>query len=562
MGSVTLSFLQPFHSLPWQSWHSEIIVFVACTMAFFSMIATATTRTTSQIQVPVTALMPLCFGLIALIQGFAGQITFFGDVLVLLGYSIICAQAMVIGFHLSPQCDSIAQPSRKEAVVALPSQLAIAIVAAAAISVCISLTQVFDLAPSAMWLLNHDGYRRPGANLGQPNQFATLVLMGVVSLVFIREVNYIRPLTAFMVWLLLCIGLAISESRAGLLGATALAIWWSVKPIRVLPIAIVWGSWALLIAMFLFWPSFIDYVFQGGDAVFDSTIGIARTPSLRLRIWPQLIEASLIHPWVGWGLRGVSVAHNMVLGNYTQGEPYTYAHNLLLELIIGLGYPGGILIFISMCVWGLRRARQVSTPESQLCLALCIPFACHSLVEFPFAYAYFLLPVMLAVGMLEAYLLPQRVIATPVKWVQVLAALSIGTVFWTAYEYVQIEEDFRVARMEALRIGKTPTDYVAPNVHLLTQLDSMLRATRTNPAPEMRPEQIEMLRNAAMRFPWTAIQNRYALALALNGDPAEAARQLRVMRAMFGQRFYEGIRQSWIELATTKYPQLNEVEIP
>jgi hypothetical protein len=134
--------------------------------------------------------------------------------------------------------------------------------------------------------------------------------------------------------------------------------------------------------------------------------------------------------------------------------------------------------------------------------------------------------------------------------------------FWSAVEYVAIEEDFRMARFEALRIGQTPSDYSRPTVHLQTQLEVMLAASRMVPAPEMRPVDIELLRTAAMRFPWTAIQNRYALSLALNGNPDEAIRQLRVMRAMHGEKHYQALKANWLQLASDKYPQLGQLKLP
>ena len=126
-------------------------------------------------------------------------------------------------------------------------------------------------------------------------------------------------------------------------------------------------------------------------------------------------------------------------------------------------------------------------------------------------------------------------------------------------EYMKIEEDFRIARFEALRIGKTPADYQRPQVHLLTQLDALLEGSRVVPSPGMSLERIELSRKVAMRFPWTAVQNRYALSLALNGHRAEAIRQLKVMRAMHGEKMFEGIVSNWNELGDSKYPELKEV---
>ena len=113
-----------------------------------------------------------------------------------------------------------------------------------------------------------------------------------------------------------------------------------------------------------------------------------------------------------------------------------------------------------------------------------------------------------------------------------------------------------------MRIGHTPGDYERPRIYLLTQLDALLEAARIVPTPGMTPDRIELARKAAMRFPWTATQNRYALSLALNGNPEEAIRQLKVMRAMHGEKPYQSIKANWKDLAESKYPQLGQLTLP
>jgi hypothetical protein len=132
----------------------------------------------------------------------------------------------------------------------------------------------------------------------------------------------------------------------------------------------------------------------------------------------------------------------------------------------------------------------------------------------------------------------------------------------SALEYVEVEEDFRIARFEAQRVGTVPDGYVRPNIYVLTQLDALLEAARISPAPELSQAKVEMARNVALRFPWPATQNRYALALALTGNSDEALRQLKTLRAMHGEKTYASIRANWVELARTKFPQLGVLDLP
>jgi hypothetical protein len=132
---------------------------------------------------------------------------------------------------------------------------------------------------------------------------------------------------------------------------------------------------------------------------------------------------------------------------------------------------------------------------------------------------------------------------------------------WSVVEYVRIEEDFRVARFEALRVGRTPTAYEVPQTHVLTQLDALLRATRVKPRPAMPPEDLALLRDVAMLYPWGATNFRYATALALNGQVDEAVRQLQVLRALQGQKSFDRLMQVLDEMAA-EYPQLKQLRQP
>jgi hypothetical protein len=190
------------------------------------------------------------------------------------------------------------------------------------------------------------------------------------------------------------------------------------------------------------------------------------------------------------------------------------------------------------------------------------PLATHSMLELPFAYAYFLAPVLFLLGVLEASTGAKPVASIGLKPILgallVLSALMIGSVV----EYFEIEEDFRVVRFEQLRIGHTAADHHPPEVRLLTQLGALLSGSRIPLRAAMPPEEMEQLRKLAMRYPWVATQYRYALALALNGQQAEAARQFQVIRRQRDEKLYRKIRNEIRELAKSRYPELRTLDLP
>lgn len=556
---LLLAWLNPLHIGPWVSWHNEVLAFAAISLLFAVVLYQIKAKRT-RICIPRSALVWLALFVVVVMQSALGQIEFIGDAAVLVFYIGLVFIAQISGFALGNR--SGGESSCDDKPVLMP--LAVAILLGASVSALLAFVQTADVWPESEWVLRGYSLRRPGGNMGQPNQLATLLLMGIVSLNYLFGEKRLKGVAAFMLFGLLIAGLGLTESRSGVLGASVLLAFALRHKNRALAGQSVWYSvagFALLIVCFKVLPTFSYQLLQAGTEEVPQ-LAANLTAGTRLVIWPQLIEASMLHPWLGWGLRQVPLAHNAVLHNYSLGEAFTYAHNVVLDMVLGFGYPLGIILVGAFTFWITKRLRAIADRSAWYCMALLIPLVVHSLLEFPFAYAYFLVPVALAIGVMEAKLFPNNCIE--VKWVYVALGhcIFVLLLLWSVWEYIAIEEDFRVARFEALRIGKTPVDYDRPHTVLLTQLDAMLTGIRLVPEPGMKAERIEAARAVAMRFPWPATQNRYALTLALNGNPDEAIRQFKVIRAMHGEKTYQSIRASWQDLAQTKYPQLNAIQLP
>jgi O-antigen ligase len=543
------SWLAPLHFLPWVSWHSEVLAFSAVLLLTWEGVFGAANKDIAAvISFPVITVPLISLVLVVWLQAANGLITFWGDALVLTLYLLGCVACMVLGRACSGE-------QRTYTV------LACTVLLGAFFSVIVAFAQAFDLWEGAAWISRMPQWRRPGGNLGQPNQLATLLLMGLASLLFLYESKKLGALSSMLFAFTLLTGVAATESRTGVVSLLILTLWWFTKrkslDFRLSPwVASVAGVGFL--CLFRAWPWLMDAVLQttGASSEVNTSIGT------RWLVWPQLIEAILQRPWWGWGLGQVSTAHNAVAHAYASSEPFTYAHNIVLDLAIGIGLPLTALIVLVTSVWLWRRVRAARQLAPWYCLALILPVAVHSMLEFPFAYAYFLMPAMFAVGALEGIMKAKPAFRLGVKTAAAMLLAATGLMAWSVVEYVAIEEDFRIVRFEALRIGATPASYQRPHVILLTQLDALLHGGRIVPKPGMSAEEVELARKVALRFPWPATQNRYAQSLALNGNPDEAIRQLLVMRALHGEKSYAQIKEGWTLLAHEKYPQLQTLRLP
>ena len=546
---LLLSWLQPLHFLPWVSWHSEVLAFLAILwLVWNGLYAAATNKVAGTVALPITAMPLIALGLVIWLQQFAGLIMFGGDAVVLSIYLIACVACLAVGYGCHQRSGAY-------------DWLAAALLLGAFSSTVIAFAQVFELWQGFPWINRMPDLRRPGANLGQPNHLATLIVMGLASLLFLLESRRLGATASGLLALTLLTGLAATESRTGVLSFLFLMAWWFAKRktmvVRLSP-WVVAGAGLCFLILFWCWPWLMNFVLQTSGTA--STVNTSA--GLRLVVWPQLMEALLMQPWWGWGLGQVSTAHNAVAHAHVLSEPYTFAHTIALDLAVGVGVPLAAVLVLATGVWLWRRLRLTRQLVPWYCLAVVLPVAVHSMLEFPFAYAYFLAPVMFAVGALEGALGVKPAFSLGVKPAAAILFITTAVMAGSAIEYLSIEEDFRIVRFEALQVGTTPASYQRPKVVLLTQLDALLHGGRIAPRPGMSAEELELARKVALRFPWPATQSRYALSLALNGNPDEAIRQLKVIRALHGPKTYDRIADNWRSMANEKYPQLRDLRLP
>jgi hypothetical protein len=315
-------------------------------------------------------------------------------------------------------------------------------------------------------------------------------------------------------------------------------------------------SSAFFALSFWAWPLLLN------SALLSYPAGGNTSPRLRLEVWQQLLEAVGLRPWWGWGIHEMAQAHNGVADRYAISAPFTFSHNIVLDLALWVGLPLAGVLLLATCTWLWRRVSATKQLLPWYGLAVALPLAVHSMLEFPFAYAYFLAPVMFALGAVEASSGAKPLFRIGIK---PAAALLLGTtavLAWSVVEYFEIEEDFRVARFESLRIGAPPPGHQRPKVILFDQLGVLLESARITPTRNMSPEAMLVVKNAALHYPWSATQYRYAVALALNGNSVEAARQLQVMRRFWGEQLYDAVKKQIDELAASKYPELRQLSAP
>ena len=537
------------HYRPWVNFHSETLALLGIGLLALSQCL----RDRGVATAPRMVLGIILMAIVPWIQYLVGIEFFAGDALITSLYLHSFGVAIWLGYcYAKSDGDSDGAP-----LVAIFFALWIV----ALISAAIGLLQWLNLqAPLGMYVVQTDAGSRALGNLGQPNQLATLLIMGIAALAWTFERNRIG-LTGLIVGVgFMTFVLTITQSRAGIVSAGAVglfAVWKTsknssrIKPLYVL----IWLAACGLLVMSL--PMLYDVMLMGSARDLNMAVD-----SPRMIIWKQVLSGIFQSPWLGYGWNQTPAAHTAgsleVLGTYT----YTNAHSIILDLVAWNGIPVGLFLTTTLAYWLISRFFKLHRTNAIYAAACLMPVAVHSLVEFPFAYSYFLLAVGLMVGVVEASYSRGRSFVVNIRWVMGPLVIWFALGVCIVYEYFLVEEDFRVVRFENFRIGTTPEEYKMPNVWLLTQMGAMLRASRQQADSEMSLEELENLRKVSLRFPYGALSLRYALALGLNGDAIGASRQMAIIRGMYGEYYYQAAIDVMRDLQEKKYPELSLVILP
>jgi O-antigen ligase len=312
--------------------------------------------------------------------------------------------------------------------------------AAAAISAVIGLLQYFgETAAFGVWL-NHTELGVAYGNLRQRNQFATLINIGLVALLWLAARE---PATApaeaaplapglraaqrlkntfgdlHLSTLLLLAGLlgtanAASSSRTGLLQlvlVVALVLWWQwvAAPRQAGGAVHRSGTWRLvLLTVVLAYvaASFALPLLAGLDPLTSGAWARLRSGdalcSSRMTLWRNVLYLIAQKPWLGWGWGELDYAHFITLyPGLRFCDILDNAHNLPLQLAVELGVPLTLLL-CGLGAWLVWRAQpwRASGSARQMAWGVLAVILLHSLLEYPLWYGPFQMAAALSVWLL------------------------------------------------------------------------------------------------------------------------------------------------------------------
>lgn len=541
--ALLIAWLLPNHYLPWTSFSQDYSAFIALLLLLLGL---AASRRPISVATPFMASLIVALACVPIAQTLRGLTYLPGDGWLAAIYLLGFALAWISGY-------SIAKGSNASAL-AIP--LAWLFLMAAITATAIAAYQWLGLEGLGIFAADLRPGKRPIGNLGQANNHATLLCMGLAAGLYLHSKAKLGPTSTVLVVAYLTLGIAMAQSRTSWLCALLLLIWWAWQGrafTRLPATAITLGITAYTSLVWL-WPNItmaVGAIGYGEQRLAD--VGV------RSILWVQLLDAATRSPWLGYGWNQVSVAQLAVAAEYPRVAFVEHSHNLFIDLLIWNGIPLGLLLIFGVCYWGLTRAFRTRTPESWFALLAIGYLFIHSMLEFPLEYAYFLLPMGLLIGLVDA---DQGVKPTltltlprPILWGLVAAGTCLAALIW--HEYRLIEEDHRLLRFESARIGTLVAAQTAPDVRLLSQLREFQRFARTQAKPGMTTEQLEWTRKVAHRYPYPPALFRYTLALGMNGQTDAAKLELQRLRQLHGDELYKEAIGGIRSLAESSRPELH-----
>ncbi len=542
--SAFLAYTLPIRFFPWRSFQSEWLVFCS-----FALVALSAARSgANEVSAPRSALLLLLIVLAsAAIDLSVARLTFLGDGLLIVGYAVGVVVALSLG----------AQSSQRPRIAnidwAFPS-FCVVLLLAGSVQAAIGIAQVLNPQIDSFYIIAvSPGDAREGraiGNFGQPNHSGMLIAWAVLCGMYLWHSGRIGRLGLLLSLSLLIAGLAVMQSRSavlGLLAACLLAsLYWLARSARHQ--AMVWV--ALAVGSFAgFWA----YKWISQTVLAAVPRALTQTAN-RSEAWMQLWLAVKQHWLFGRGWLSTAAAQDQMILTLPTEENFTYSHNLALDLALWFGLPVACLILLYVACAFCYSARRIANLEQAAGLSLLLPFGVQCLLEYPFAYAYFLIPAAFFWGLGCAPTLT-RAIALSRNSVIALLGLAMGGLVLYGQQYLKAEAEITERRFYGARIGIHYTPPRNAEYLMMDQLRALADTYDELPKRWLSAEQLAIERATRMRFPYLPVMLRYAATLSINGKHTEALRQIHVMRAMF-KPVWPAVHADFCAAATHLHPEL------
>ncbi|MEW6704390.1 MAG: Wzy polymerase domain-containing protein [Pseudomonadota bacterium] len=524
LGGVLLaaSYLLPSTERPWPSFWREWVA--GCALIVLFAWTFGGQPGPQRYRVPAAALLSVSLAVSAWAQLAAGSLNFLSDAVLVSGYLLGFAAAIVGASNVEAE-------GRR----ALIRTLCLVWLAAAVVSTPIALLQWLRVLPWEGVLstdLPHYG-GRPVAQLGQSNMLCLLMLLGLASLLRLYEEDALPAGKLLLLVPLLTAGAALTQSRlAWVAYGTAPCFWWLLSRRAAPRIRTGWfvAAAALFAALSALVLSGNYELGLGGTALAERMSG-GRRPDA----WRLFLNAVFERPWTGWGwLQTGNAQISVALQHPPLAWYFSSSHNQFLDLALWCGIPIAIGVAGFIVVGGARLCTSTSGGTEASSLLAIVFVLLHAMVEFPLLYGNILWPLGFWLGIH----LGKRGSASSVvhlpgvpfrigSWLILpVGAALLGVLARDVRIAQEIWPTTRIAH-----VAERPILYAEPSSPQILLMDSLqafhdFAAQSQNAA--LSPETYARMHSVRNRYPYPEVLEHYAWVLSRNGGETEAIHELQL----------------------------------
>lgn len=537
---LAMAWLIPNHYYPWATFHTDAWVAVMLVMAGGAVFI----RSNRKVEWHGITVVVALLAAVPFVQFGFGMLSFSGEAWLITLYVLGLLLALLAGAHWEA-----ATPGRAA------DGLFLAIGIAAMVSVWLQLRQWLGYAAEVetmqVWAAEFTR-ERPSANLGQPNQLATLLLWGLMACLWGVVRKKINPPCAILMALYLLFGIVLTQSRMPWIALTAVTLagfaWRKLLPART--------PWVFLLLLLYFsictvsFSHLSEFLNLGLD-IRSASLG-GKSSQLRWKAIGMFLDALKQRPWTGYGWNQLALAQLSVAKNHPNMTSFfIQSHNLLLDLMLWCGIPIGAGFFLCLSHWMLRCLKRVSNAEDLVLTLFVLVVAIHAMVEFPLHHAYFLLPTGVVMGMLNQRLKHHvifKINRWPVIGLLFCTSLLLGAVI---RDYFLVDADFRAYKLEVNHVGIS-SEIKSKDIYVLNDLRAFIENLRKEVQPNISAEELELLRRVTLSFPTPFNLFNYGKALAMRHETLAAKDWLEKLQKLQPDAYLKNLQEVWQSQSRTE----------
>lgn len=520
----SMAYVFPVLSGPWATFYKE-------STAVFGLVLLALSTPPKNFSLTSTLLFILAAT--AFIQYFTGILLYFDDAILVASYLVILGISIEIGRTLKADASNNHEPVKSATaetkIISIWTMLCIA----AVISAIIAIRQWAGLADSILEFQSDTG--RPFANIGQPNLLSGLLALGLTATLYLYQKKRVPSVAALLITIVLILALALAQSRFAwvfMIFSTLYLSWQIRKKSIRLRIIIPWAATAVFFSLVVIAPYIGEWLGRPVSNPFSHA-----SSSGRLHIWKIILDAIPNRSWTGFGWNQAVSAQIESTFSTLEATRLNHSHNLILDLCVWLGPIIGLVAAISGAIILFKILAQSQSNADKCTWLGLFGLLIYSMVEFPYAFTFFMIPFGLLLGTTIKKSLIVNNRTAPLFWIGISIALALGTIS-AVKDYQLIEKDQLNEKLRRANLmGFPPKDM--NQILLLEQLadDRRIRTFPTDQA--LSKEQLSTLEKVSQRRPTLSNLARLALAYSQENDRGNACETLLTIRKIYKNESYK-----------------------